>query len=232
MPSKPSKASTCPGQCGHRVRLCRFGRPPEVPMRAPRRRKQTARNRPKREQFGRRSAQTRLPLHGRVAGVDRTAAQSWLCESPAVADAIALAARPFHKRGARCAACPRCWRSRRTAVSSSSSIEQRPTSRCICSFTPTADTHAIPAALPSPARAVELARANAALSEIVPSGQVIGRAAGCRSRRHSSKLSVLGSTRPKEAIGASQARRTRLGILRWLCTNRSSRSVGPARRRP
>jgi hypothetical protein len=98
MPSKPSKASTCPGQCGHRVRLCRFGRPPEVPMRAPRRRKQTARNRPKREQFGRRSAQTRLPLHGRVAGVDRTAAQSWLCESPAVADAVALAARPEHQR--------------------------------------------------------------------------------------------------------------------------------------
>jgi hypothetical protein len=80
------------------------------------------------------------------------------------------AARPFHKRGARGAACPRCWRSRRTAVSSSCALEQRPTSRYICSFTPTTDTRAIPAALPSPARAVALARANAALSELVQLG--------------------------------------------------------------
>src|SRR5947209_11272957 len=58
----------------------------------------TAPIRPKREQFGPRSARTRLPLHGRVAGVDRTAAQSWLCESPDVAHAIALAARPYRQR--------------------------------------------------------------------------------------------------------------------------------------
>jgi hypothetical protein len=38
------------------------------------------------------------------------------------------------------------------------------------SSTPSTDTRAIPAALSSPARAVALARANAALSELVPSG--------------------------------------------------------------
>ena len=44
---------------------------------------------------------------------------------------------PFHKPGAGCAACPSCWRSRRTAVSSSRPIEQTATSRCACSSTPT-----------------------------------------------------------------------------------------------
>jgi hypothetical protein len=44
--------------------------------------------------------------------------------------------RPFHKPGAGCTACSRCWRSRRTAVSSSYPIEQTPTSGCICSSTP------------------------------------------------------------------------------------------------
>ena len=42
----------------------------------------------------------------------------------------------------------------------------------LCSSTPT-DAHAIPGALPSPARAVVLARANAALSEIVLCGHVV-----------------------------------------------------------
>ena len=45
--------------------------------------------------------------------------------------------RPFHKPGAGCAACPRCWRSRRTAVSSSRPIEQTARSRCACNSTPT-----------------------------------------------------------------------------------------------
>jgi hypothetical protein len=58
--------------------------------------------RPNREQFGRRPARTRLPLQGRVAGVHRTAAQPWLCESPAAGDAIALAARPTRKRASIC----------------------------------------------------------------------------------------------------------------------------------
>ena len=74
--------------------------------------------------------------------------------------------RPFHKPGAGCAACPSCWRSRRTAVSSSRPIEQTATSRCACSSTPTTHARAIPAALASPPRAVVLARANAALSEL------------------------------------------------------------------
>ena len=51
--------------------------------------------------------------------------------------------------------------------SSSYPIEQTPTSRCICSSTPTTDARAMPAALPSPARAVVLARASVALSELV-----------------------------------------------------------------
>jgi hypothetical protein len=104
--------------CAIRTCVCRpnrgpgrfpSGRPPEVPVRAPRRRKQAA------------------------------------------------ASRPFHKPGAGCTACPRCWRSRRTAISSSYPIEPMPTSGCICNSAPTTDTHAIPAALPSPARAVVLA---------------------------------------------------------------------------
>jgi hypothetical protein len=78
--------------------------------------------------------------------------------------------RPFHKRGTGCVACPRCWRSRRTAVNSSCPIQQPPTSRCVCSSTPTTDARAAPAALPSPARAVVLPRANAALSELVLAG--------------------------------------------------------------
>ena len=78
-----------------------------------------------------------------------------------------VAVRLFHKPGAGCTACPRCWRSRRTAISSSYPIERTPTSGCICNSTPTTDAHTIPAALPSPARAVVLARANAALSELV-----------------------------------------------------------------
>jgi hypothetical protein len=36
-----------------------------------------------------------------------------------------LRSRPFHKSGAGCAACPRCWRSRRTAVSSSCASSNR-----------------------------------------------------------------------------------------------------------
>jgi hypothetical protein len=80
---------------------------------------------------------------------------------------ISCGNRPFHKPGAGCAAYPRCWRSRRTAISPSYPIEQTPTAGCIRSSTPTTDAHAIPAALPSPARAIVLARANAALSELV-----------------------------------------------------------------
>ena len=74
---------------------------------------------------------------------------------------------PYHKPGAGWVAYPRCWRSR-TAIRSSYRIEQTPTSGWICSSTPTTDARAIPPALPSPARAVVLARANAALSELVP----------------------------------------------------------------
>ena len=48
--------------------------------------------------------------------------------------------------------------SRRTAISSSYSIEHTPTSGCICSSTPTTDARAIPAALPSHARATLRAR--------------------------------------------------------------------------
>jgi hypothetical protein len=97
--------------------------------------------------------------------------------------------RPFHKPGAGCAACPRGWRSRRTAVSSSRPIEQTATSRCACSSTPTTHARAIPAALPSPPRAVVLARANAALSELVRGesvGAVFGRLSTVASRRSSS----------------------------------------------
>ena len=87
--------------------------------------------------------------------------------------------------GAGCTACPRCWRSRRTAISSSYLIEQTPTSGCICNSTPTTDAHAIPAALPSPAGAVVLARANAALSELVQTSSVVE----CRRRGWSRRRS-------------------------------------------
>jgi hypothetical protein len=110
-------------------------------------------------------------LHG--AGVLAQTVESTGERSGLATFAESAGRRPFHKRGSGCAACPRCWRSRRIAVSSSRSIEQRPTSRFICSFTPTTDMRTIPAALPSPARVVELARANAALSEIVPGDNAI-----------------------------------------------------------
>ena len=98
---------------------------------------------------------------------------------------VARACRPFHKPGAGCTACPRCWRSRRTAISSSYPIEQTPTSGFICRSTPTTDAHAIPAALPSPARAVALARVNAALSELVQTSSVVQHRQRGRSRRRS-----------------------------------------------
>jgi hypothetical protein len=50
---------------------------------------------------------------------------------------VAGAARPFHKARRRPRGCPRWWRSRRTAISSSYPIEQTPTSRCVCSLMPT-----------------------------------------------------------------------------------------------
>ena len=56
--------------------------------------------------------------------------------------------RPFHKPGAGWVAYPRCWRSTRTAISSSYLIEQTPTSGWICSSTPTTDARAIPAGSP------------------------------------------------------------------------------------
>ena len=114
--------------------------------------------------------QTQIPSNSRSAAVD-------------------FIGRPIQKPGAGWVAYPRCWRSRRTAISSSYLIEQTPTSGCICSSTPTTDARAIPPALPSPAGAVVLARANAALSELVPSEseslrlQIARTARGCRSVR-------------------------------------------------
>jgi hypothetical protein len=114
-----------------------------------------------------------------------------------------LRSRPFHKSGAGCAACPRCWRSRRTAVSSSGPVEQPPTSRCICSTAATTDARAIPAARPSPARAVVLARANAALSELVRTGSEVGvEEGGCSPTR--ARASVLAGRR---GSGRQQAHR-------------------------
>jgi hypothetical protein len=114
-----------------------------------------------------------------------------------------LRSRPFHKSGAGCAACPRCWRSRRTAVSSSGPVEQPPTSRCICSTAATTDARAIPAARPSPARAVVLARANAALSELVRTGSEVGvEEGGCSPTR--ARASVLPGRR---GSGRQQAHR-------------------------
>jgi hypothetical protein len=127
---------------------CRVGRSPEVPMRAPRRGKQIARN------------------------------------------------RPIHKPGAGCTACSRCWRSRRTAISSSYPIEQTPTSPCICSSTPSTDAGTIPPALPSPARTVVFARANAALSDLVQPGR--------DSSARSGTCSVMRATAPDRLLtGAS-----------------------------
>jgi hypothetical protein len=115
---------------------------------------------------------------------------------------LALAGRPFHKPSAGCAAYPRCSRSRRTAISSSYPIEQTPTSRCISSSTPTTDARAIPAALPSPARAAVLARANAALSELVQRGNADTdevRARNARESRRTDSTAVGGCC---SAIGA------------------------------
>ena len=98
--------------------------------------------------------------------------------------------RPFHKPGAGCTACPRCWRSRRTAISSSYLIEQTPTSGCIYAAPRRRrDCSGIPAALPSPARAVVLARPNATLSELVRSTS--HRAEG--SRASSARRAVVAS---------------------------------------
>jgi hypothetical protein len=110
--------------------------------------------------------------------------------------------RPFHKPGAGCTACSRCWRSRRTAVSSSYPIEQTPTSGCICSSTPSTDARAIPAALPSPARGVVLARANAALSELSDSP---GRICCARSLLGTGQapFSASGSSKPLRSDGAT-----------------------------
>ena len=92
--------------------------------------------------------------------------------------------------------CPRCWRSGRTGISPSYPIEQTPTSGCICNSTPSTDARATPAALPSPAGAVVLARANAALSELVQTNSVVE----CRRRGWS--LRPSGSRRAPAARSA------------------------------
>ena len=97
--------------------------------------------------------------------------------------------RPFHKPGAGCTACPRCWRSRRTAVSSSYSIEHTPTSGCVCSSTPTDGRARDPAAPTSPARAVVLAR----------------RTPRCRSSSGPAARSATTITRPGTARGGIAA---------------------------
>ena len=119
--------------------------------------------------WGSARASTRLRKPGSSASRSPTDALLPMQPVASAGRRAAAASRPFHKPGAGCTASPRCWRSR-TAISSSYPIEQTPTSGCICNSTPTTDARAIPTALPSPARAVVLARANAALSELVPSG--------------------------------------------------------------
>jgi hypothetical protein len=135
-------------------------------------------------------------------------------------------ARPFHKPGAGCAACPRCRRSRRTAVSPSCPIEQTPMSRCICSSTPTTDARAIAGALRSPARAGVLARANAALPELVVNALIAGRnelscLLGPTCIATSTPLETVGKTRCRSVRGEQSSPRRRdpprsdLGVLGW-----------------
>jgi hypothetical protein len=94
------------------------------------------------------------PRAGGAGGTSPAGRRPGACQAMTAAPAAAVfcfatkrrsgqsgAYRPFHKPGAGCTACPRCSRSRRTAISSSCPIEH------------TTDAHAIPAALPSPARA-------------------------------------------------------------------------------
>ena len=123
--------------------------------------------------------------------------------------------RPFHKPGAGCAAYPRCWRSRRTAISASYPIEHTPTSGCICSSTPTTDARTIPTGLPSPARAVVLARADAALPELVRTRSGVGvdeggcspTRAGARCACRSSWIRPAASTPATPAIAAKEGSR-------------------------
>ena len=155
---------------------------------------------------------------------------------------ISSGCRPFHKPGAGCASYPRCWRSRRTAISSSYRIEQTPTSGCICSSTPTTDARAIPAALPSPAGAVVLARANAALSELVhstspaPAGwrtrvaggaeePLLGRRIGSSKRRRQD-----GYAAPRRRRTRARSRRLSLRLRERLCSPaRTPRCRSPSR---
>jgi hypothetical protein len=66
--------------------------------------------------------------------VRRSRAASWIGRAAALSSRSlgvvreTSPARPFHKPGAGCTACSRCWRSRRTAISSSYPIEQTRTS--------------------------------------------------------------------------------------------------------
>ena len=117
--------------------------------------------------------------------------------------------------------CPRCWRSRRTANSSSYPIEHTPRSGCICSSAPTTDAHAIPAALPSPARAVVLAGANAALSELVNLISLIAARRGVRVRDEA-RAPLVSSSSPSELTPPSQR------VCRFtLATNRCPNSRAP-----
>ena len=98
-------------------------------------------------------------------------------------DALALAGRPFHKPTAGSTARPRWWRSRRTPINSSYPIEQMRRQDAYAATRRRRTCASIAATISSPARAVVLARANAALSELVPCDNAGDD--GLRARNHS-----------------------------------------------
>jgi hypothetical protein len=104
--------------------------------------------------------------------------------------------RPFHKPGAGCTACPRCWRSRRSAVSSSCPIGQTTTPRCICSSTPTTYASAMPRLSLRLRERLCSWRPSAALSEIVQRAVGVsknpGSAGSLSSRETSSEFLAAG----------------------------------------
>ena len=186
---------------------------------------------PDSEQAGSRSCVGRDRTDGR-RDPDQVAAARLGRSGHLIAAAMSAAPfRPFHKPAPGCTARPRCWRSRRTAISSSYPIEQTPTSGCICNSTPTTDAHPIPAAIPSPARAVVLARANAALSELVRSGSQRQPEPGARVLGGAAARVLAGRPRRSQHDARPGMRLVAVALVSCEEVRRREGSSGPSSRR-
>ena len=131
--------------------------------------------------------------------------------------------RPFHKRAAGCTACPRCWRAEEPLFARCDRSGKRRRQYAYAAPRRRRDARANPAALPSPARAAVVARASAALSEIVQGGS-----AECDRGRHSSACECSSRRVNRQALATGSNERRSLHRVINCLPAVSARSSGLA----